>query len=86
MSERERYISLLDEIEEDQLIYIVNMIQTFVDTAKKKHEDEEDMRLSLELLERYENDPDKDEFIPLEEVMKELGLTQEDIDNAGKDV
>ena len=68
MSERERLMELLDMVPDRKIGYVLAYVQGI--TA----EEEADDAFCLELLERYENDPEKDEAFSLEECKREWGL------------
>ncbi|MBD5129057.1 MAG: hypothetical protein HDT43_03910 [Ruminococcaceae bacterium] len=70
MSNKEKVISLIDNIPDEQLNFIVGYLQNLCD------EIEDDM-FCEKLYQDYLHSPDKDEFVPIEEVLK--GLTQNGI-------
>ena len=70
MSNKEKVISLIDNIPDEQLNFIVGYLQNLCD------EIEDDM-FCEKLYQDYRHSPDKDKFVPIEEVLK--GLTQNGI-------
>ena len=68
MSEKERVIQLLDDVPAYKMGYILAYVQGL--TA----DEEADDAFCEHLVEEYENDPDKVQFLTLEECKKEWGL------------
>ncbi|WP_296046708.1 hypothetical protein [uncultured Gemmiger sp.] len=68
MSEKERVIQLLDDVPTYKMGYILAYVQGL--TA----DEEADDAFCEHLVEEYENDPDKEQFLTLEECKKEWGL------------
>ena len=68
MSEKERVIQLLDDVPAYKMGYILAYVQGL--TADEDADD----AFCEELAERYENDPDKGQFVTEEELCKELGI------------
>lgn len=65
MSNKEKVISLIDNIPDEQLNFIVGYLQNLCD------EIEDDVFCEM-LYQEYLNSPDKDEFVPIEDVLKRL--------------
>jgi len=83
VSEKERYLSLAEIIEERQFTDIINTVLERL--LELRREDEEDKRIALEcerMYEEYENDPEDSGAISFDDMMKELGLSEEDLKNA----
>ncbi len=70
MSNKEKVISLIDNIPDEQLNFIVGYLQNLCDEIK-------DDVFCEKLYQNYLRSPDKDKFVPIEEVLK--GLTQNGI-------
>lgn len=68
MSEKERVIQLLDDVPAYKMGYILAYVQGL--TA----DEEADDAFCEHLVEEYENDPDKWQFLTLEECKKDWGL------------
>lgn len=68
MSEKERVIQLLDDVPTYKMGYILAYVQGL--TA----DEEADDAFCEHLVEEYENDPDKGQFLTLEECKKDWGL------------
>ena len=68
MSEKERVIQLLDDVPAYKMGYILAYVQGL--TADEDADD----AFCEELVEKYENDPDKGQFVTEEELCKELGI------------
>lgn len=68
MSEKERVIQLLDDVPAYKMGYILAYVQGL--TA----DEEADDAFCNKLVEEYENDPDKGQFLTLDECKKEWGL------------
>ncbi len=72
MSNREKCNLMLDGLTEEQLVKIIELLQDAIDEM----EEAEDDAYCEQLYQDYLNDPDpeKDDFITLEEYAKELGI------------
>lgn len=68
MSEKERVIQLLDDVPAYKMGYILAYVQGL--TADEDADD----AFCEELVEKYKNDPDKEQFVTEEELCKELGI------------
>lgn len=66
MSNKERCIAILDTFTESQLASIAAMLQAAQDAI--------DDAFCAALYENYQNDPDKGEFISIEDAAAELGV------------
>lgn len=71
MSSREQAIDLINSLPEYKLQYIVSFLKGF-----QLDDEIEDMMFCQRMVDEYENDdsPDKDDFIPIDEAKRELGL------------
>lgn len=82
MSNKEKLLAYAEEMTEADLVFIVNVIEAYKAAERKRREAEEDARdlqIVNEAMARIESG--EEELIPLEDVMKELGLTPEDLEN-----
>ena len=70
MSNKEMCVNILNELSENQLAFVVPMLQTF----KDKMEDLEDDLYCESLYRAYLADPDRGEFYTLDECKREWGL------------
>lgn len=72
MSNREKCIAIIDQIEESQLANIAAMLQAM----KTAMDEAADDAYCMKLYQDYLNDPDaeKGEGIPLEDLARELGV------------
>jgi len=88
MSEKEKYLAMADEITSEQMVFVVNMVRAFLDAdnARRAAEEEADERIALAAYERYINDPEGEEFMPIEEYIKQFGMTVEELENGKKEV
>ena len=72
MSNKEKVINLVDKIADEKLNFVVAYLQDL-------SEEIEDDIFCEKLYQEYLNSPDKDEFVPIEEVLK--GLGKNDVQN-----
>ena len=70
MTNRERCLSILDSFTESQLANVLTMLQAARDAISEAMDDAYCNKLYCE----YEQDPDKDHPISLEEAAKQLGV------------
>ena len=68
MSEKERVIQLLDDVPAYKTGYILAYAQGLTT------DEDADDAFCEELVEKYKNDPDKEQFFTEEELCKELGI------------
>lgn len=68
MSNRERCIAILDSLDESQLANIANILQAAVDAINEASDD----AFCHKLYKDYQNDPDKEQFISLEQAARML--------------
>lgn len=71
MSNREKCISILDSFTDTQLTNIVVMLQAARDAITEAADD----AFCHSMLREYEADPDKGEFIGIEEAASQLGIS-----------
>lgn len=71
MSNRERCAAMLDTFTEAQLVNVATMLQAMRQTI----DDLEDEAFCEKMVQDYENDPDKGDFVPLDDYAKQLGIT-----------
>lgn len=79
MSERERMATLLETIDDATISEILDMTLLFLARRRQQDEDARDMQIVNETMARIESG--EEELISREELLKELGLTEEDINN-----
>ncbi len=70
MSNREKCNAILDSFTDAQLVNVAAMLQAMKQTIDEL----EDEAFCERMLQDYENDPDKGDFMPIEDFAKELGL------------
>lgn len=73
MSNKERIIELLEAVPEYKLGYILAYIQGL--TA----DEEQDDAFCERMYQDYLNDPDKEDPVPFEEALKELGISMDEV-------
>ncbi len=92
MSIKERLLKVIETCEEKDLYKIWsgipielkgNFTAYVFDEEKNIVLEEEPDEFDLQMLKEIENDPDCHEFIPAEEVYKELGINIEDLQKGG---
>ena len=75
MSDKEIAIHLLERVPENKLGYVIAYLQGI--TADEEKDDE----FCEKLLEEYENDPEKDEYITIEEMAELCGVELDELKN-----
>lgn len=70
MSNREKCNAILDSFTDAQLVNAVAILQAMKQTI----DDLEDEVFCEKMLQDYENDPDKGDFMAIEDFAKELGI------------
>ncbi|MCL2053097.1 MAG: hypothetical protein FWG90_01470 [Oscillospiraceae bacterium] len=79
INQKQRCFNVIEQFPEEQL----EMLAVSLESMYKMIDDVLDMAFCINLSERYAQSADKDEpGIPLEEVVKNLGFSMEDIENA----
>lgn len=79
MSERERMATLLETIDDATISEILDMTLLFLAKRRQQDEDARDLQIVNETMARIESG--EEELISREELLEELGLTEEDINN-----
>lgn len=79
MSERERMVTLLETIDDATISEILDMTLLFLARRRQQEEDARDLQIVNETMARIESG--EEELISREELLEELGLTEEDINN-----
>lgn len=79
MSERERMVTLLETIDDATISEILDMTLLFLAKRRQRDEDARDLQIVNETMARIESG--EEELISREELLEELGLTEEDINN-----
>lgn len=79
MSERERMATLLETIDDATISEILDMTLLFLAKRRQQGEDARDLQIVNETMARIESG--EEELISREELLEELGLTEEDINN-----
>ena len=79
MSERERMATLLETIDDATISEILDMTLLFLARRRQQEEDARDLQIVNETMARIESG--EEELISREELLEELGLTEEDINN-----
>ena len=79
MSERERMATLLETIDDATISEILDMTLLFLAKRRQQDEDARDLQIVNETMARIESG--EEELISREDLLEELGLTEEDINN-----
>ena len=79
MSERERMATLLETIDDATISEILDMTLLFLAKRRQQDEDARDLQIVNETMARIESG--EEELISREELLEELGVTEEDINN-----
>ena len=73
MSNRERVISLLDSVPDYKMGYVLAFVQGLT------VDEEADDAFCRKMYEDYLNDPDRGDMVPIEEVMRECGVSPDEL-------
>ena len=71
MSNREQLVQMAQSVPEEQAIFAMHLLKSYLDALEEMRDD----AFCLALNERYLENPDKGEGVPIEELAVRLGVT-----------